>query len=465
MAAIPEKDRVDFASALTPEILETGGLGTALARRGIRKPIQPIINGPILYGAGGPTTTFTNGAYGISANPTVTGGGSGHAVGDVLTIIPTTGTAIVPALVTVAAVSGGVITSVTIARTGVFTVSGTLNYTQQSTSGSGTGATFSSPANSASACSFSSSQTYNYNNTALRWNAVAPLLNIGSSGYYGSNAYQGEAAYVEFASDAVSLDLLLLDYNTRAYLYVDNKYVGEFVGTSTGHGNLINLTWPSAVPPETHTYRLYGVNLAFLCVKVASLASVWMPYSHGRPKVAWLGDSYTYGTVGGFPVTMAMLIGQAMNWDVLPLGTGGTSWESTGANLPVTRVTGGMLTRTQAPFDIVVWDMGYNEGAAPNTALLTSNLNAAVAAVNAIKSDTKHIFIGPATPIGTTAGLNTVRSTVMSAAAALNASFIDMAGVISAANKQIYTDPDNQHPKVAGYIYRAARALPQFAAL
>lgn len=101
-------------------------------------------------GTASATATYTlqfgaNGDHGTRELKTVavSAGGSGHAVNDVITLASTGGTAKVAATVLVTAVSGGAITNCEILNPGSFSVDPTSNpMAQASTSGVGTGATF-----------------------------------------------------------------------------------------------------------------------------------------------------------------------------------------------------------------------------------------------------------------------------------------------------------------------------------
>ena len=78
----------------------------------------------------------------------LTGGGSGYAVGDTLTLTPTNSTnavVVTPAMIKVTGVSSGAITSFDIINEGAYAVDGSTSFTQSTTSGSGSGATFGSP--------------------------------------------------------------------------------------------------------------------------------------------------------------------------------------------------------------------------------------------------------------------------------------------------------------------------------
>lgn len=104
--------------------------------------------------AAGDTITLTGGTASqqvvlevlstLLVSAAVNAGGSGYAVNDTITLTSVGGTTVTPAVLKVATVSTGAVATVTIQSAGVFTGNPT-SFTQASTSGSGTGATFNAP--------------------------------------------------------------------------------------------------------------------------------------------------------------------------------------------------------------------------------------------------------------------------------------------------------------------------------
>lgn len=120
----------------------------------------------------------------------VNAGGSGYVVGDTLTL--TGGTQSTAAQLTVAAVSSGAITQVAISNPGVFTANA-ATFTQNTTSGSGTGATFNGASYGVNAASISNAGSY----------SVAPSGAIAQASSSGSGT--GLLISAEFGVNTITL--------------------------------------------------------------------------------------------------------------------------------------------------------------------------------------------------------------------------------------------------------------------
>jgi len=101
---------------------------------------------PIVSVAGGAATLGAAVGFALASLPfqlagSIVAGGSGYAVGDTITL--TGGTIVTNAVLTVAAVSSGAVTRVTVNARGFLTATPSNPVSQGATSGSGTGATFS----------------------------------------------------------------------------------------------------------------------------------------------------------------------------------------------------------------------------------------------------------------------------------------------------------------------------------
>jgi hypothetical protein len=130
---------IDLAAGSSGVNISNGGTVTAITRTsaGSAYTSQPTvaISAPTTAGGVQATATFT---LTLAATPTVSAGGSGYTVGDVLTIVG--GTSTQTATVTVATVSAGAVATVTISNFGVYTVA--PSNPASVTGGTGTGATF-----------------------------------------------------------------------------------------------------------------------------------------------------------------------------------------------------------------------------------------------------------------------------------------------------------------------------------
>ena len=129
---------IDLAAGSSGVNISNGGTVTAITRTaagsGYTTPPSPVISAPTT--AGGVQATMTIGGIGV-VGATISNGGTGYAVNDVLTVVG--GTFTTAAQLTVTAVSGGVITTVT-SNGGVYSVAPTSPASV--TGGTGTGATF-----------------------------------------------------------------------------------------------------------------------------------------------------------------------------------------------------------------------------------------------------------------------------------------------------------------------------------
>jgi hypothetical protein len=142
----------DISIALQPK--GTGSVALAAGSSGVQISNGTTVTGLYRTGTGtgytsaptwaaaAPTTPGVTAtgtwAINITGIPTITSGGTGYAVGNVLTFVG--GTSTTTATVTVSTVSSGVITAITVSNGGVYTVAPTN--TISVTGGSGTGATF-----------------------------------------------------------------------------------------------------------------------------------------------------------------------------------------------------------------------------------------------------------------------------------------------------------------------------------
>ena len=291
-------------------------------------------------------------------------------------------------------------------------------------------------------------------NAAFRFTGYG-YVNINSSGYWGSQVANGTASLIEFMSDASQLDIKMIGLNTKAILYIDGVRVDN-VGVSTdvsGGGYLWNINPGSAIPRH---YKLFAINGGFGGLNLSAGASVWYPNLNTRPLIYGLGDSYMFGT-NASTVAQSGFHGMCnlLGFDGLPAGIGGTGWTTAGANEPIARIQQAISYLTRTP-DIVCFDLGYND-AGGNMATITSEIAGCVSLIQSAWPSAKIIGFGPATPLGDTANLLTVRSTVQSAFAANGVDFVDAQGWISATNSGAYTGGDNIHPTQAGYDYLAVR--------
>jgi lysophospholipase L1-like esterase len=411
-----------------------------------------------------PTVTLTK-CTGVSA-VAVSAGGTGYVVGDQITIAG--GTFLTAAVIQVVTVSGGVVTGASVARTGVYT-SGSVPANpaaQGSTTGSGTGATFTLTFNVGVASSIAGSVIFAApaTTTRFRFTGSGPS-NISSSGYYGNTANNGVACLWEWTTDAVQLDILTAGLNTQGTLYVDGVRVNNTGFTTDASGQPYTYTVAFGGSPVVRTYKLFMINSMFGGINIPGVASVWIP-AHARRPLAWiLGDSYTYGTNAALCSTAGVaLMCELLGIEPIPDGIGGTGWNSTSANDPATRVARLTSLNRVSEVKYVFLDLGYND-AGGNMTTLATNFAATVAAVRLAAPLATVIAFGPATPLGNTTNLGLVKTAVAAQCAALGIPFVDVQDWVSATNKSLYTAGDNVHPTQAGYDFIAGRRAQAVSAL
>src|SRR6185312_14468942 len=163
--------------------LGTSGPGTGAV---LVPTMKAVTATPVAFGTGyaiGDTITFAGGTFGTAAIGTVVtanlaslallAGGSGYAQNDTITLAG--GTFSTPAVITVTSVSSGVITGFNITNAGSYSVEAS-SFTQGSTSGSGTGATFNTAVWGVNSLNISTPGSY----TALPSNPVTQASTSGS---------------------------------------------------------------------------------------------------------------------------------------------------------------------------------------------------------------------------------------------------------------------------------------------
>ncbi len=382
------------------------------------------------------------------ATVSVTAGGTGYAVGDIVKL--SGGTSVFGASVRVTTVNAGAITGVAINEPGIYTAAPTAPFA--STGGAGTGATFGGTFTAAAATSVSSKLSVGRTDPAIEYLGYAPT--DVTSGYRGNGVQNGTQMCIQFDSDAPRIDFRLIGLNSQYDLYVDGNRVSAtpIATDSSGGAYLYTVDWGGDVKPRR--YRLCGINTAFGGLFISNTYSIMPPVGFRKP-IAWqMGDSYTVG-VGA---TQASYNDFRVMCDLLGLegiadGISGAGWTSIqDGRVPEWRVRNKLGALTKKP-DYVFLAMGYNDGAA-DVSRIPPAFTAAVEAVRELVPDAKIIVIGAATPKGATAGLDAVRSTIMGLSEELGLEYVDMRDIVNATNSAIYTSGDNIHPTNAGHIFR-----------
>ena len=304
----------------------------------------------------------------------------------------------------------------------------------------------------------------------------APVTTQSTSYYipgYGATIKNLWPWVVEFWSDAPKLALRIQDLGGAAY-YVHISVDGELAhaapvsagGLGSTVPNLIELDWRGVSKPRL--YRIALKATSFGGVYVGAADSVWYPTERRRPTLCTFGDSYgdTYPTTG--PGALASLFAQiawALDFEHLNMNYFGTGYTvgGTGAvpNIVQDRL-GNLLAQGGATPDAILFAGGFNDRA-QSQATISANAATAYTTARTLAPKAKILVLGPWTPQGEAADANlaTTRNTLLAAATAAGLTFLDIAQIITAANKSRYMRADNVHPTDAeGHRFLASRIGP-----
>lgn len=259
------------------------------------------------------------------------GTGSNYNVGDTITISAGNGSQTTAIVLTVATVAGGVPQTVTITNPGLFTTLQSNNsyWSQGSTSGSGTGETFTLGFNEAGWCSL---------------NGVMPSCNL--STYYGggftfvpsANA-SGTIQHwsMEFYSESDIVQMAFALYN-NANLSIDDVMYSPGVNFAvTTNKSYVQLDFTQAGGVKPRRFKVSsttGTNLGGVLIK--NNYTIWKPNETERIKAVFITDSLDAGSsygpfVGGN--STAQRIAEELGWrDIWAMTQGGTGYINRGAN-------------------------------------------------------------------------------------------------------------------------------------
>ncbi|EDU4962240.1 SGNH/GDSL hydrolase family protein [Salmonella enterica subsp. enterica serovar Saintpaul] len=397
-----------------------------------------------------PATTLTK-ATGM-ATATITGAGTGYAVGDNLT--PAGGNFAVPGRIRVTGVDGaGAITGAAVQQPGVYTDKPTNPVA--TTGGSGSGASFTVSWNAGVASSVYNGKTWSRTDAAFLYTGYNIMDTV--SGYRGNGIQNGTQCIIEFISDAPSLDFRLVGGNYQGDLYVDGQRIsGISIKTdSSGAPYIYTVDWAGEV--KIRSYRLVGINTGFGGVITGQAYTVQAPPGTLRPLAWQMGDSYTVGIgakQGSYNDFRVMC--DALGLDGIADGISGSGWTSLQeGRVPEWRVENKLGSITRKP-QYIFFSLGYNDWSA-DIGRVRAAFPPAVAAARRICPLAKIIVIGPATPVGSTTQLNAIREAMAEMCAGLDIAFVDVSDVVNTANKGLYTGSDRVHPSDAGHVYRGVQ--------
>jgi len=235
---------IDLAAGSSGVNISNGGTVTAITRTaaGTGYTSVPTVNITAPTTAGGVQAVITIPSI-VLASPSLSAGGTGYTVNDVLTLVG--GTFTIAATLTVTAVSGGVITAVSITNNGVYTVAPSIPASV--TGGTGTGATFNA--------SFGINSNFSIG-TAGSGYVEQPTVSFSGGGGSGAAAFAtiGSATSLKSLNDmAVNLPsgpvLSMTDSSIAsgagAYLNLSNGSSSNAIQRAAGTATNIGIFWLS----------------------------------------------------------------------------------------------------------------------------------------------------------------------------------------------------------------------------
>lgn len=262
---------------------------------------------------------------------------------------------------------------------------------------------------------------------------------------------------VDFMTDAQYVEIYTLRYNTKLDIRVNGFITNSVSLDSAGSATLLKLDFGADSVGVVKHIELAGFNFPFGGVFTEASGSVWYPSLDKRPLIYFFGDSYTQGTGAAGPDQVyAKVIANQLGMRSYQDGIGGTGWASSdAANLVTERFNRRLDKMGEAP-DFVVAALGYNDSGA-NVDTVKNNLDAWVKLVQAKYPDAKIVVLGPWTPLGATAALDTIEDAIKAKCTELNLSFVSAKDVLNAKNKGIYNSGDNVHPNQNGHNFLGYR--------
>lgn len=321
--------------------------------------------------------------------------------------------------------------------------------------------------------------------TAHRYVGV-PLIPhpVAGAGYYipsnesGTSAAAAWTTY-EFQSASSFVEVRTLCSNAQFMISVADAGAHDyhpirstaFSNDASGSTQFVDMDWSAdAQPNKNRFYRVSGYNFAWggIYVKTDGLspAASYPTYRDSLSLMAWMGDSYPMGTGSFLDVQhVAPLISRLLGFDHWHDGRGGTGWASTSVDVPTARSTryakrvraGPAAAGVTAP-SYIVSSLGYNDSG--NAAGVITPYDNWCPDIKTAYPAAGVISLGPWTPLGSTANLDAVKANISARAAAGGASFVDIADIVNAGNKALYTGGDNQHPNAAGHEFLARSIAP-----
>lgn len=299
-------------------------------------------------------------------------------------------------------------------------------------------------------------QTLDPDHAALTYYSHSGLFRMGGYLVYNNG---GQLTQLEFMTNSAALEIGIIRYTAQFRVFVDGLPASAALSNdAAGSAIFYKLAFASR---KVRRITVVGVNMPIYQIVTSAGDAIWQA-PDDQPLMCVAGDSYTFGNggAGGVCFAWSQLFGRGLGYRVIVDAIGGTGWNSSGSNAPLTRlntVGANVMTKRIAGVnsprvpDAHVAAFGYND-AGGDMGSLAANAAAYIQA-----SIVKPVLIGPWTPQGDTSPLTSAKSALASVAAAQGVKFVDASGLVDANNKASLTDVDNVHPTIDGHSYLAHR--------
>lgn len=299
-----------------------------------------------------------------------------------------------------------------------------------------------------------------------------------TSGYY-ENSVNGTQMITEFMSDAPVFQFRTRNQKGMYTVEIDGKIVNPD-GLIFGEDNVVRIVTIAAkdgVERKFRHYKIYSIITAYAAFWVGPKDTVTSNIPDtGRKFIFQLGDSYTFGTGGGYPgasygsspsLNDFYCFREALNLDGLAEGIAGAAWISDQeGRIPVNRVRNRLAKLQGRTPDFVSLAMGLNDASDGGIILkekatmdkLKQRMRECINEIKLILPKTDIIVIGCATPVGAVAATDTVQQLQKEVCQEYGLQFIDVRNLITQANGWgTYTSnfgADNNHPTTTGHRVR-----------
>lgn len=290
-----------------------------------------------------------------------------------------------------------------------------------------------------------------------------------SGGSYTGNTPNGVQMKIELMTDALEFEFKTIGSIGTYSVFVDGELTNlDAISTPNGQGVTYVLTKANeGVTRRLRHVEIYGVNTSFGGLSTAASDTVTSRITiDPKPFIFQMGDSYTYGTGAGFPtqaygsspaINDFYTFRNALGFDGIAEGIGGSGWNSTGGQYPATRIANRLLKMNRKP-DVVSLALAYNDAAAINTGTNADKLAISMReSINLIRQNLPGvpiIHISCATPKGITPQIQRVIDITTDVCASESIEMIGISDYVTSQNSSFYTGTDNVHPGTLGHEYR-----------